>query len=125
MVKKNIQPKKQLKMEAKRYLIISDIANGLSYMDLVKKYSKEWGLKETSVMCYINDTISFMQSEKTKSSLLSMNMERLDKLITDSMKDGDRKNAIKAIDTQNKLAGGYTEKISLEGDTEVNLVFDL
>jgi hypothetical protein len=94
-------------------------------MDLVKKYTKDWNLRETSVMCIINDTISFMQSQETKDSLISMNMERLDKLITDSMKDGDRKNAIKAIDTQNKLAGGYTEKISLEGDTEVNLVFDI
>ena len=43
MVKKNIQPKKQLKMEAKRYLIISDIANGLSYMDLVKIHIASFG----------------------------------------------------------------------------------
>lgn len=120
-----MQPKKQLKMEAKRHLIIEDIANGLSYMDMVKKYKKEWGLRENTVMCYINEAISFMQSQETKDSLISMNMGRLDKLITDSMKEGDRKNAIKAIDTQNKLAGGYTEKISLEGDTEVNLVFDI
>ena len=66
-----------------------------------------------------------MRSDTAKENLISMNMQRLDTIITDSMKESDRKNAIKAIDTQNKLAGGYTEKVQIEGDTEINLNFEI
>lgn len=116
---------KPLSMEARRYLIISDIAKGVKYTDILHKYMEEWNLGEKSLEMYIHDAIAFMRSDTTKESLLAMNMERLDGIITDSMKDGDRRNAIKAIDTQNKLAGGYEEKVKIEGDTEITLNFDL
>ena len=54
-----------------------------------------------------------------------MNMERLDNIIAESMKEGDKRSAIKAIDTQNKLAGGYEEKVKLETDADINLIFDI
>lgn len=115
----------QITMDAKRYLIINDIAQGMTYMDIVKKYEQEWGLGLKSVQNIVNDTINFMRSDETKESIVAANMMRLEGLITDSIGDGDRKNAIKAIDTQNKLVGGYTEKVKIEGDTEINLNFEL
>ena len=114
----------QITMDAKRHLIITDIAKGMTYMDIVNKYVNEWGLGVKSVQNIVNDTIKFMQDDETKESLISANMMRLEGIITDSMKYKDRKNAIKAIDTQNKLAGGYTEKVKIEGDTEISLNFD-
>lgn len=114
-----------LKADARRFLIINDIAQGMKYTDILWKYVKEWGLKPKSVELILNETISFMRSDTTKENLIAMNMERLDNIISDSMEEGDRKSAIKAIDTQNKLAGGYTEKVKIEGDSEINLKFDI
>lgn len=114
----------QITSDAKRYLIINDIAQGMTYHDIVDKYVEEWGLGFKSVQNIVNDTIAYMRSDEAKESLISMNTARLENIITDSMKDGDRKNAIKAIDTENKMAGAYTEKVQIEGDSEINLNFD-
>ena len=116
---------KQIKADARRYLVMSDIANGMGYTDIIKKYEQEWELSPKTIELILNETIAFMRSDTAKENLISMNMQRLDTIITDSMKDSDRKNAIKAIDTQNKLAGGYTEKVQIEGDTEINLNFEI
>lgn len=116
---------KQIKADARRYLVMADIAKGMGYTEIIKKYEKEWELSPKTIELILNETIAFMRSDTAKENLISMNMQRLDTIITDSMKDSDRKNAIKAIDTQNKLAGGYTEKVQIEGDTEINLNFEI
>lgn len=114
----------QITSDAKRYLIIQDIAKGLTYHDIVDKYVNEWGLGLKSVQNIVNDAVAYMRSDEAKETLISMNTTRLENIISDSMKEGDRKNAIKAIDTQNKMSGAYTEKVKIEGDTEINLNFD-
>ena len=114
----------QISAEAKRFMIINDVAEGMSYSNMVKKYMDKWGLAQSTVQQNINEALRYMRSDEFKESITSINMERLDNLIVDSIKDGDRKNAIKAIDTQNKAAGAYTEKIKIEGDSEINLIFD-
>lgn len=114
----------QIKSEAKRHLIISDIAKGMTYHDIVDKYVDEWGLGLKSVQNIVNDAVDYMRSDAAKETLISMNTTRLENIISDSMKEGDRKSAIKAIDTQNKMAGAYTEKVQIEGDTEINLNFE-
>lgn len=116
---------KEIKADARRYLVMADIAKGIGYTEIIKKYEKEWELSPKTIELILNETIAFMRSDTAKENLISMNMQRLDTIITDSMKESDRKNAIKAIDTQNKLAGGYTEKVQIEGDTEINLNFEI
>ena len=125
MNKKMKNNKEYLSTEAKRYLIISEIAKGTKYTDVVKKFIEEWNLSRKTVEMAIDDALKFMRAESTKETIIAMNMQRLDSIISDSMREGDKKNAIKAIDTQNKLAGGYTEKVKIEGDSEINLVFDI
>lgn len=122
---KRNERKKPMKLDARRHLILEAIAQGMTYSKLVDKFTKEWHLGKTTVESAIFDALSFMRSETTKDTLISMNMERLDNIISDSLQDGDRKNALKAIDTQNKLAGGYEEKVKLETENEINLVFDI
>ena len=116
---------KEIKADARRYLVMADIAKGMGYTEIIKKYEKEWELSPKTIELILNETIAFMRSDTAKENLISMNMQRLDTIITDSMRESDRKNAIKAIDTQNKLAGGYTEKVQIEGDTEINLNFEI
>lgn len=110
---------------AKRHLILEAIAKGDTYMSIVRRFAKEWNLSERTVQMIVEDAINYMKQDSTKETLVAMNMERLDNIIAESMQEKDRKSAIKAIDTQNKLAGGYEERVKLETDTEVNLVFDI
>jgi hypothetical protein len=114
-----------MKLDARRTLILTEVAKGTRYTDMVEKFSKEWNLAKSTTVELISETLKYMRSQATKDNLIAMNMERLDSIISDSIKDNDRKSAIKAIDTQNKLAGGYEEKIKLETDTEVKLIFDV
>ena len=115
----------QIPVEAKRYLIINDIAKGMTYMDIVRKYEQEWVLSPKSVQNIVNEAIEFMRSDETKASIIAANMVRLEGIISDSLKDGDRRSAVKAIDTENKMNGAYVEKVQIEGDTEINLSFDI
>lgn len=115
----------QITSEAKRYLIINDVALGLTYQTIVEKYVDEWGLGLKSVQNIVNDAIAYMRSDEAKETLIAMNTARLENIITDSITENDRKNAIKAIDVQNKMSGAYVEKVKIEGDTEINLNFDV
>ena len=117
--------RKPMRMEARRHLILEYVAQGMRFNEIIDKGAKEWGLSPKTVELYLRDALSYMRSDSTKETLTAINMERLDTIISDSMHDDDRKSAIKAIDTQNKLIGAYEEKVKLESDNEVNLIFDI
>jgi len=114
-----------MRLEARRHLIMEAIAKGERYCDIIKRFSEEWGMSDCTVRNAVQEALAFMRSDDTKAALIAMNMQRLDTLATDAMKDKDRKNAIRAIDVQNRLAGGYEDKVKLETDTDINLVFEI
>lgn len=97
----------------------------MSYVSMVNKFSDEWGLSRKTVELAIQETIKFMRDEETKQTLVDMNMARLDSIVEDSMKDGDRSSALKGIDLLNKAAGGYTEKIKIDSDQNIVIDFGL
>lgn len=115
---------KQIPMEAKRYMIISMVAQGKTYTEILTECQSMWGLGNKTIQNIINETLAYMRSDEAKESLIAMNMQRLDDIYAESRNEGDRKNAIKAIDVQNKLVGGYTENVKIEGDSEINLNFE-
>lgn len=114
-----------MKLEARRNLILQAMASGMSYISMVNKFTDEWGLGRKTVELAIQDTIKFMRDEGTKETLISLNTGRLDSLIEDSMKTGDRSSAIKAIDTQNKMCGAYVERVKLSTENEIVIDFGL
>lgn len=119
-----IKDRKKLKVEAKRHLILECIAKGMRYTDIVNKFSKEWDVSPKTIEVAIHDATEYMRSEGTKENLIAANMERLDSIISDSMQEGDRKNAVKAIDTQNKMLSAYEQKVKLETDADIVLNFE-
>lgn len=125
MAKKQKKFPKQLSLESKRFLIIDMISKGMKYTDIMKACMTKWGLREKTVEKYISDAIDFMQSEDTMNALKSANIQRLDDLFEKSKKSGDTKNAIRAIDTQNKMIGAYEEKVKIESDNEIQFVFNV
>ena len=116
---------KQLPMEAKRFMIISMVASGMTYTEIVNKCQADWGLSDKTLQNVINETLAYMRSDEAKESLISMNMQRLDDIYAESRKEGDRKSAVKAIDTQNKMIGAYTEKVQIDGDSTIDLHFEM
>lgn len=114
-----------MKLAARRNLILQAMASGMSYVSMIGKFSEEWGLSRKTVELAIQDTLKFLRSEETKETLISLNQGRLDSIIEDSMKTGDRSSAIKAIDVANKMNGAYTEKIKLENDSTITIDFGL
>lgn len=101
------------------------MASGMSYISMVNKFTEEWGLGRKTVELAISDAIKWMRDEETKQTLVDMNMARLDSIVEDSMKSGDRSSALKGIDLLNKAAGAYTEKIKLSTDNEIIIDFGL
>jgi hypothetical protein len=111
--------------EARRYLIIQDIAAGMKYSEILHKCMEEWGVGQKTAEMYFTEATDYLRSDRTKENLIAMNTERLDDIYNKSMEGGDFKSAIKAIDTQNKLVGGYEEKVKIETEGEINLNFDI
>ena len=114
-----------MRLDARRYIIIDAAAKGMTYSDMIKRFMEEWHMKRSTVEMAIQDALKYMRSPETKETIAAMNMARLDTIISDSMSDKDRKNAVRAIDVQNKLAGGYEEKVKIEDDSTINLVFEV
>ena len=52
-------------------------------------------------------------------TIKSRNLQRLDKLVNDTIDDNDRNNLIKAIDLQNKTAGVYVDKKDVNISSDV------
>lgn len=123
--RKNRKFPEQITSEAKQYMIISDIAKGMTYTEIVNKYVNEWGLGLKTVQNYVVEAVAYMRSDAAKESLIAMNLERLDNLYSESVKEKDRKNALKAIDTINKMSGAYTERVKIEGDSDITLNFQM
>ena len=111
--------------DAKLHLIMEEIAKGTTYMGMVKKFCNDWNLGFKTVNNEIQDAIKIMRNQELKDTLVSVNMQRLDSIIEESMESKDRKNAIRGIDIQNKLCGGYEEKVKVEGDGDINFVFNI
>lgn len=114
-----------IKIEARRTIIMQDLAAGYTYAELCNKYPAEWNMSARSVQLFICETLEWMRSQATKDTLIAMNTHRLDTIISESMREKDRKNAVRAIDVQNKLIGGYEEKVKVEADTDITLHFDI
>ena len=114
----------KLRKEIKTRLILEDIAQGVCYSDLIQKYQEQWKCSTKTVECYIRDAMEYLRSDQAVENLKNINLQRLDNLYKESANDGDRKNALKAIDLQNKTLGVYEEKVEVTTNEPVEFVFN-
>lgn len=89
----------------------------------MEKLKTEWGVSERCAKMYITDAFKFVV--ENREDLVNQNLLRLDGIVEQSMKEKNYKDAVRAIDTQNKMLGAYTEKIEISGDDEITLNFNL
>ena len=120
---KRVAPKR-VRAEIKRRLILEDIAKGEGYSEIVEKYSKDWGCSPKTTEYYIQDAMAYLRSDEAIENLKSINIQRLDNLYKECATSGDTKNALKAIDLQNKTIGAYEEKLEVKTDEPMEFVFN-
>lgn len=115
---------KAIPAEVRRHLILTEIAKGTTYTNICNKFAEEWSMTPTSIGAYVREVINHIREEETKETLIAINQERLDSIISDAMKKKDTQGAVKAIDTQNKMLGAYTEKVKIDTNSDVVINFD-
>ena len=112
------------KMEARRHLIFEEVAKGKTYPEILAKYSEEWHLAPATLRTYISESLSYMSSGDYKEDMKNINIARLDQLYSEAIAEGDRKNALKAIDIQQKSIGAYEQKVNITSDEPIVFQFD-
>lgn len=93
-------------------------------MDIMKKYGKAWGVTSYTMQNYIIEATQCLYDDSMKESLKNINMLRLDQIFSDAMHTSDRKSAIKAIDTQNKMIGAYEQKVVVDTENTIDVNFN-
>lgn len=73
---------------------------------------------------YIKEASNELYNEDVKETMKQINLMRLDSAYAESIKDGDTKNAIKAIDIQNKMLGAYEQKVQLDTNRDIDVTFN-
>lgn len=112
---------KQLSMDARRMIVAEKIAAGKTFGEIITECAPMFGITNRTMTLYLRDALAWLRSDEMKETIQSMNVMRLDKLYSDSVSEGDRKSAIKALDVQNKMVGAYEEKLKVEGDSDIDL----
>jgi hypothetical protein len=113
----------KLSARAKELVLLSELANGTSFNNIVKKYTEEWGLAPVTIRGLLTIALEHMYDKEFKDHLKEINLHRLDSIIDESFEEGDYKTAIKAIDIQNKTMALYKERIELQDGIEFTLNF--
>ena len=113
----------KITLEARRDILSNELAKNTPYREIIEKYSKEWNLAESTIRNYLYDYYAYMNDKNTTQTLINLNIDRLDNLFSDSVKSGDRKNALSAIDKLNKMLGAYKEKLEIKNDDEITVKF--
>lgn len=119
---KKVQPK--VSWDAKKKIILNDLAAGLTYREMVIKYSEDWGVSTTTAKNFIRECAAELYSDEDKEMLKSVNVLRLDECYETAMKAGDIKSAIRAVDTQNKSIGVYDKEKEDETSKDINVKFN-
>lgn len=110
---------------SKKKIILDELAKGTPVRKIRKYLEDNYQLSQKTIRDLIAEVISEITSEEEKEALKASNLVRLDEIVSDCINDGDRKNAIRAIDTLNKSIGAYDNTIKLETDADIQLNFNL
>lgn len=100
---------KELSTNARSFVIANEISNGLSYRQIVSKYMKEWNVSYNYMRNAINEAIEMFADESIYKNLKQINNERLNNIYAEARVQCKLTDALKAIDTMNKLNGLYNE----------------
>ena len=101
---------KGITLNARAMLIANDVANGVTYRQIVSKYMNEWGVSYNYMHSIITESLNLFKSEELYKNIRDINLERLTDIYQQARTQGDLDTAIKAVDKLNKTAGVYDDK---------------
>ncbi len=105
------------------YSVYKDLISMMTVADIVKKYSAEFGVSESTIRkLYLPKAFELADESINKSAqkILSKQIATITKIGSDALQNGKYREALQTTDQLNKLSNLYTEKIELE--TKGNII---
>lgn len=99
-------------------MIMDSIRKGWSKNRIYEHYCELWNIDRQMCYKYLHDVLIKLsdQYEKKADEVVNVQLERIENIIEESLKSGDRKTALSAIDLENKLHSLYVEKQEIKAD---------
>lgn len=119
--------KNKAEVQNRIYQVSKDLINLENTEDIKRKYSELWDCSTTNVNWYIKKAYELIEesTQRNVDKLITRQTQTLQKIANEAMTQGDRVNAIKAVDIINKLSNLYVEKqeINVTTDAPITVSF--
>lgn len=92
------------------------VAMGLDDNEIVEKTAEEFGSSKQTMSQYLKAAVCALddRNKDWKNRIIEQNYARLDVIIKECYEKGKHKEALQAIDLQNKLAGVYEQRLKID-----------
>ncbi len=113
-----------IKNQERLDIIASELVSSKSKRQIVKEYSEKWQCAPTTIQAIIRDTIAWMAStsKTTADEYRVLNTERLDSLLDEADRVGDK---IKILDLINKTNNVYETKVQIGNKEDEVIKLDI
>lgn len=98
--------------------IIKRIRKGWSRAKLIDWIKEQWDVQDATASKYVKDAYEILaeNADEVIEKSRAIQIERLEDLLVDAIKDKDRNNSLKALDMLNKIYSLYVEKKEVKLD---------
>ena len=98
--------------------IIKRVRKGWSRAKLLEWSKRQWDLADCTASLYLKDAYEILaeNADEVIEKSRAIQIERLEDLLVDALKDKDRNNSLKAMDMLNKIYSLYVEKKEVKLD---------
>lgn len=98
------------------------ISDGVGRQEVIEHIAKKYNLSYNTAQNYFVSACHYLipDDDDFKTGLIKQNFERLEKIVNDSLKEGDRKMAKDAIAEMNKMLGLGTNSVKITNDPKNN-----
>lgn len=98
------------------------ISDGVGRQEVIEHIAKKYNLSYHTAQNYFVSACHYLipDDDDFKTGLIKQNFERLEKIVNDSLKEGDRKMAKDAIAEMNKMLGLGTNSVKITNDPKNN-----
>lgn len=113
-----------LELTYRRQAIYKMMNAGYSKFECVCEIQKRWEVTDNTALEYYKDALESLAqtNEEVIEHIRDIQTQRLEKMYKECLEEGNRKEALKALEQLNKIGGIYKEKV--EADITGEMTFD-
>lgn len=110
----------------RRQAILTLLRNGYSRSRIVEELTRRWEITETTAKTYIKDAILALGATNADfmDHVREVETERLEVMLEEAIKSGDRRTALSCLEMLNKIGGLYGGKIGVDMQVAGDMRFD-